>query len=323
MENEVIENVDDGLVGGVVESNEVDNRPTREFLLECFNYVPDTGEFRWNVRPLQHFINSNTMNAWNTKYAGKEIKYIKKGHRLVSLKYNDISKVYYIQKLIWCMIYGEFPISNIIHINKDTLDNRLVNLKENEKICTEERWSNKAIDLENKEYFDKYIRYEEESGKLFWKDRDVSEFKNDAYYRAWKTSYLNKEITKVDRDGYYRVALRGKEYKAHRVIWIMCYNEDPKKFHIDHINGIKNDNRISNLRKATSQENSRNHTRLSSHNTTGYRGIYKGNTEGSWVVRLQLNCKLTTVGTFYSLEEAIEARRNAVEKHYGEFGGLV
>ncbi len=322
MENEVIENFDDELVVDVVESNEIDNRPTREFLLECFNYVPDTGEFIWNVRPLHHFLNSNTMNAWNTKYAGKKVN----SDNRITISHNNTKVALTLEKIIWKIMYDKYPDNRVLHINNERDDFRLTNLKESVvafKNNRTERWDNKSIDLGTKEYFDKYIRYEEESGKIFWKDRDVSKFKNDAYYRMWKTKYYDKEITKVDRDGYYRVALEGKEYKAHRVIWMMCYNEDPKDFFIDHINGIKNDNRIENLRKATPSENLRNQTKLSKANTTGHRGIYKGKTENTWIVRLKLGVKLTTLGTFCSLEEAIEVRRKAIDKHYGEFAGIV
>ena len=60
-------------------------------------------------------------------------------------------------------------------------------------------------------------------------------------------------------DGYIQICVRGKAYKAHRIVWKMVYGEDPDVDKvIDHINRVKDDNRISNLRVVTVYENNMN-----------------------------------------------------------------
>ena len=66
-------------------------------------------------------------------------------------------------------------------------------------------------------------------------------------------------------DGYRQVALRldGKQYqlKAHRVAWILAHGAIPHGMQIDHINGIRDDNRLCNLRLVTQRENDQNRRR--------------------------------------------------------------
>ena len=56
--------------------------------------------------------------------------------------------------------------------------------------------------------------------------------------------------------GYVQISFNYKSYLAHRIIWYLFYNELPS--FIDHINGVRSDNRIVNLRKSSSRENNSN-----------------------------------------------------------------
>lgn len=79
----------------------------------------------------------------------------------------------------------------------------------------------------------------------------------------------------IDADGYVTVKLHGKKYKAHRIIWeMMNLTKIPKGFQIDHINGVRNDNTLSNLRLVSHTENARNQ-RLRVTNKTGVMGVQK------------------------------------------------
>ena len=76
----------------------------------------------------------------------------------------------------------------------------------------------------------------------------------------------------LDKDGYLIIKVKGKQFKAHRLIWFLYYGEFPQK-EIDHINRIRTDNRIENLREVSRQENINNTTKKINPDT-GVVGIY-------------------------------------------------
>ncbi len=76
-----------------------------------------------------------------------------------------------------------------------------------------------------------------------------------------------------DKFGYLIIKFNGKQYKAHRLAWFYKNKQMPNNI-IDHINGIKSDNRIENLRDVDFLINSQNHNKKPN-KITGYVGIYK------------------------------------------------
>lgn len=114
-----------------------------------------------------------------------------------------------------------------------------------------------------------YIGYNSKTGKLIWIKTSGD--------RVPKGS----EIKRPCGQGYYRVSLKNKDYKASRVAWFLHYGEWPKLF-IDHINGIKNDNRIENLKIATVNQNMQN---LPSHRKGIPIGVYWNKQMKKWRAR--------------------------------------
>lgn len=96
---------------------------------------------------------------------------------------------------------------------------------------------------------------------------------------------------------------------AHRVIWKMVYGHDPDD--IDHINGIRSDNRLMNLRNVTRAENLKNLS-VSTRNKSGIIGVCQA--RGKWVAQIKINGKTTHVGTFATKTEAARARLIASQK---------
>lgn len=87
---------------------------------------------------------------------------------------------------------------------------------------------------------------------------------------------------------------------------------------IDHIDGNTFNNRKSNLRKTTCQENNMNQA-LSRNNTSGHKGVSWHKLNNCWIVHIGYKDKLIHLGYFNSKEDAINARESAEKKLYGEY----
>lgn len=126
--------------------------------------------------------------------------------------------------------------------------------------------------------------------------------------------------------GYVRLTIHGYNYQAARLAWLYAYGEMPRG-EVDHINQVRGDNRIANLRVATRQQNARN-LKLSKKNTTGATGVIRTK-DGLWQAQLWVKRPPlspgkrggTTMrfGVYPSFREAVAARRTAEKIIFGEF----
>jgi hypothetical protein len=117
----------------------------------------------------------------------------------------------------------------------------------------------------------------------------------------------------IDFHGYHSIRLNKKIYRSHRLAWLYVYGKFPEKS-IDHINGIRTDNRIKNLREATVSENAQNQRKSMSNNKTGYLGVSKITNKNKWCAFIKVNGKNKNLGTFETPELAaiayLDAKRN-------------
>lgn len=146
-------------------------------------------------------------------------------------------------------------------------------------------------------YFMRYIRYEAPTGKFFWVSHPRLSMKNGT------------EAGCVKKDGYAVITIGRNNYKAHRVAWLFHHAEEPTKF-IDHINGVRNDNRPENLRLATMAENHQNRA-VSTKNTSGFVGVYYSEKDGAWHARIRVLPKRIYLGGYATAEEAHAAYKAA------------
>lgn len=178
-------------------------------------------------------------------------------------------------------------------------------------------------DLPSPELLRKLLRYEPDTGKLFWKVRTPDLFMdkpNSAEWlcSAWNKKYANKEtFLKKTRTGYRASAISKRQFLAHRVAWAIFYNEWPSQ-NIDHINNNPEDNRIENLRQATQQENCWN-KRVRSDSGCGYKGVGWNKKTKTWFARIQVGAHRKYLGSFESAEEAHKAYCQAAKEIYGQF----
>jgi len=158
------------------------------------------------------------------------------------------------------------------------------------------------------------LRYEPETGKLFWRVRPSSMFKTVRTADAWNRLYAGKEALTADNGAGYRVGdIFGQTMRSHRVIWAIVYGEWPDN--IDHINGVRDDNRWHNLRSVSRHGNMQNTARRAD-NKSGVTGVCWVKARGKWEVKIRVGGADKYIGLFASYTIAVAARKSA-EIEYG------
>ena len=157
----------------------------------------------------------------------------------------------------------------------------------------------------------KLLRYEPETGKLFWLPRPESMFPTPHSGRTWNTKNANREAFISSNQVYKAGYIFKTKYLAHRVAYALYYNRWPEET-IDHINGDPCDNRIINLRSVSPSINLRNQKKRST-NTSGHTGVSFHAQSGRWQAMINIYGKTTHIGLYSDIEDAIAAREAAEE----------
>ena len=147
------------------------------------------------------------------------------------------------------------------------------------------------------------LRYEPIEGKLYWKISRGS-------------ARVGKEAGCIRQQSIWKyrgVKIDGEIYLAHRLIWFLTFGTWPKE-EIDHWNGNGLDNRLSNLREVTRQENQHNR-RMSARNTSGVTGVYRDKRRQKWCAQIKIAGKHIHLGYFNNLQDAAAAREKANIKY--------
>lgn len=110
----------------------------------------------------------------------------------------------------------------------------------------------------------------------------------------------------VSSEGYVQLTVDGKHYKAHRLAWLYVHGEFPLN-QLDHINRVRTDNRICNLRPATHAENAQNQ-RKHRDNTSGVTGVSWDKKSRKWRANIRLNGRKIFLGLYETIKEAAAAR---------------
>ncbi len=154
------------------------------------------------------------------------------------------------------------------------------------------------------------LSYDPKTGHIVWKNN----------VGRWGRIPAGSKATSLDSKGYLYVHFhdpvtkKSKNVRAHRLAWFMVYGVWPVNS-IDHINGIRDDNRLCNLREATRNEQLQN-TKVRSDNKCGVTGV-SPTSHGTYAVAVWHKGKKHHVGTFSTIAEAAEAylkKKNALHK---------
>lgn len=149
--------------------------------------------------------------------------------------------------------------------------------------------------------FESLFKYD--NGNLYWTDKAPQKVRG-------------KLAGAVNKKGYRKIECGGKKYGAHQIVFALHHGYIPEC--IDHINGIKDDNRIENLRAATKVQNGYNRAGFSDSKNVTYRKDTK-----NWRVCMQVNGKFRSFGSYKDKELAELVAHEARVKHHGEFANHV
>ena len=138
--------------------------------------------------------------------------------------------------------------------------------------------------LPDVEELHRLFRYDRETGKLYWKISTTNSIK------------VGDEAGCLHPQGYIRVRIQSKLYSIHRIIYKMCHKVEPPTY-LDHINQIKTDNRLENLREIDNGHNVRR--------SANGKGVYvEAGLKKKYRAFLKFNGKQHHIGRFYTYEEA-------------------
>lgn len=118
----------------------------------------------------------------------------------------------------------------------------------------------------------------------------------------------------INDRGYLRIYIEKKTYLSHRLAWLYVHGEFPPET-TDHINGIKNDNRIKNLRAVSQGENLKNQ-KINNTNKSGITGVFWDKKSQKWRAQITVANENKHLGLFIRKDLAVEARKEA-EKSFG------
>lgn len=150
------------------------------------------------------------------------------------------------------------------------------------------------------------LGYDPDTGKISWKN-DMNRGRIPA----------GTEVGSAYPDGYKRLNIDGKMHMAHRLAYALATEKQPEAI-IDHIDGNRMNNSITNLRVANAMQNAHN-TRISKRNTSGLKGVYWDKYHQKYRARVMVNGRQNHLGLFTDLKDAQGAIEKARKRLHGDF----
>lgn len=149
------------------------------------------------------------------------------------------------------------------------------------------------------------LNYDKNTGEFTWKKLNKTSNRK-----------LGQRAGSLHNKGYRHIRLHNKLYLEHRLAWLYTYGYFPKV--IDHIDGNKLNNKLSNLRECTQAQNMWN-TSIIKNTLSKVKGVSYVKLLKKWIVRVQINKNRKTIGYFDDLELAELVAIEARIKYHGEY----
>lgn len=165
------------------------------------------------------------------------------------------------------------------------------------------------------------LDYDPEAGVLIWRER-LPRKGLERIDIGWNKRFAGKIAGKNDKAGYIRIKIavgirESYAFASHRIAWAHYFGEWPNG-NIDHINRVRSDNRISNLRVLSQDLNMMN-TRMRVNNKSGIKGVAWRKQNRKWVAYISVRGNRIYLGTFDDRESAAAARQEAEQANFSEF----
>lgn len=136
-------------------------------------------------------------------------------------------------------------------------------------------------------------------------DPDTGIFVRVNSVRPCATSrWIGRKAGTITTNGYVMIRIGPETIQAHRLVWLYMTGSFPQK-DIDHVNGIRTDNRWINLRNVTRQVNLQNQRKASKNNLCGFLGVSPKRKK--FTARIMVDRKVIRLGVFDTPELAYEA----------------
>lgn len=223
-----------------------------------------------------------------------ELVYLKDGFRrktgdpvpITANVINILGSSYSKMKLIWLIVYGEWPARKINTRDFGSGDCSIASLAQGGSMIGQELSQGRLKEV---------LRYDRESGVFTWKISMSS------------TGQKGAEAGVIGTDGYRKIRIDRRLYTAHRLACLYMTGAWPKD-RIDHIDGSKDNNAWINLRQADASENAQNQYKAQSNNkATGLLGVYFNKERSAYGAKVNLQGRQHHAGYHSSPEEASQA----------------
>jgi hypothetical protein len=174
------------------------------------------------------------------------------------------------------------------------------------------------VPLPDAVYLRQCLRYEPETGRLFWRWRPLCQFADVRNFHRWNKRYSGEEaFTSVHKNGGKHGSIDWQPFVAHRVIWKLVTGKEPGIM-VDHVDRDRSNNRWDNLRNVERFQNAINQGQHKN-NRSGHPGVFFSKREKRWKAQIALKTKRVHLGTFKKKSDAVAARLAAEKKYHGEF----